>query len=122
DFHSRFKTYFLNRPRELLLPFQHLNAYNGRHSMFRKVQVALVSPLVLAWLACLYHVSSTPDRRPHQPPPSAIETSKQPESSTNAEFAAHVEQLKKNLPSAAFTILIQRPSAIIGDEPQKAAN
>ncbi len=88
--------------------------------MFRKVQVALVSPLVLAWLAFLYHLSSTPDRRPYQPPPSAIETSKQPESSTNAEFAAHVEQLKKKLPSADFTILIQPPFVVIGDEPAEA--
>src|SRR5438132_11611993 len=88
--------------------------------MFRKVQVALVSPLVLAWLAFLYHVSSTPDRRPHQPPPSPIETSKQPESSTTVEFAAHVEQLKKKLPSADFTVLIQRPFVVIGDEPAEA--
>src|SRR5437588_8316668 len=90
------------------------------HPMFRKIQIALVSPLVLAWLAFLYHLNSTPDRRPYQPPPSAIETSKQPESSTNAEFAAHVEQLKKKLPSADFTVLIQPPFVVIGDEPAEA--
>src|SRR5437879_5160089 len=88
--------------------------------MFRKVQIALVSPLVLAWLGLLYHLNSTPDRRPYQPPPSAIETSKQPESSTNAEFAAHIDQLKKKLPSADFTILIQPPFVVIGDEPAEA--
>ncbi|HKP39194.1 MAG TPA: hypothetical protein VJT71_20205 [Pyrinomonadaceae bacterium] len=36
---------------------------------------------------------------------------------TEADYAAHVEQLKKKLPSADFTIIIQPPFVIIGDEP-----
>src|SRR3989441_10931948 len=88
--------------------------------MFRNVEVALVSPLVPAGLSCLYHLTSTPDRRPYQPPPSATETSKQPKSSTKAKFAAHVDQLKKKLPPADFTILIQPPFVVIGDEPAEA--
>ena len=35
---------------------------------------------------------------------------------TYADFTAHVEQLKKKLPSADFTIIIQRPFVVIGDE------
>jgi hypothetical protein len=36
---------------------------------------------------------------------------------TDADFAAHVEQLKKKLPSADFTVIIQPPFVVIGDEP-----
>src|SRR5687767_15421348 len=32
-------------------------------------------------------------------------------------FAAHVEQLKKKLPSEDFTIIVQKPFVVIGDEP-----
>ncbi|HEY6045912.1 MAG TPA: hypothetical protein VIU65_04870 [Pyrinomonadaceae bacterium] len=36
---------------------------------------------------------------------------------TEADFAAHVEQLKKKLPSDDFTIVVQKPFVVIGDEP-----
>jgi hypothetical protein len=36
---------------------------------------------------------------------------------TDSVFAAHVEQLKKKLPSTDFTIVVQKPFVIIGDEP-----
>src|SRR5687767_3337146 len=36
---------------------------------------------------------------------------------TDAQFAAHVEQLKKKLPSEDFTIIVQKPFVVIGDEP-----
>ena len=36
---------------------------------------------------------------------------------TDADFAAHVEQLKKKLPSTDFTIIVQKPFVVIGDEP-----
>jgi hypothetical protein len=35
---------------------------------------------------------------------------------TEADFVAHVEQLKKKLPSADFTVIIQPPFVVIGDE------
>lgn len=35
---------------------------------------------------------------------------------TNADFATHVEQLKKKLPSSDFTIIVQPPFVVIGDE------
>lgn len=36
---------------------------------------------------------------------------------TDAEFGTHIEQLKKKLPSEDFTIVVQRPFVVIGDEP-----
>jgi hypothetical protein len=36
---------------------------------------------------------------------------------TEADFATHVEQLKKKLPSREFSIVIQRPFVVVGDEP-----
>ena len=35
---------------------------------------------------------------------------------TDADFAAHVDQLKKRLPSTDFTIVVQPPFVVIGDE------
>lgn len=39
---------------------------------------------------------------------------------TDADFARHVEQLKKKLPSNDFTIIVQRPFVVIGDEDPSA--
>ena len=36
---------------------------------------------------------------------------------TDADFAGHVDQLRKKLPSKEFSIVIQRPFVVIGDEP-----
>lgn len=35
---------------------------------------------------------------------------------TDADFARHVEQLKKKLPANEFTIIVQKPFVVIGDE------
>lgn len=35
---------------------------------------------------------------------------------TDADFTRHIEQLQKNLPSKEFSIVIQRPFVVIGDE------
>lgn len=39
---------------------------------------------------------------------------------TDADFASHVEQLKKKLPSKEFSIVVERPFVVIGDEPDAA--
>jgi hypothetical protein len=39
------------------------------------------------------------------------------ETFTDADFTRHVEQLKKKLPATNFTVVIQRPFVVIGDEP-----
>jgi hypothetical protein len=38
---------------------------------------------------------------------------------TEGQFAQHVTQIKKKLPSPAFSIVIQPPFVVIGDEPQQ---
>lgn len=48
----------------------------------------------------------------HPSPPSAVTLARD-----DSEFAAHVSQLKKKLPSAAFSIVVQPPFVVIGDEP-----
>jgi hypothetical protein len=42
------------------------------------------------------------------------------ESFTDADFTAHVAQLKKKLPSTDFTIIVEKPFVVIGDEPADA--
>lgn len=49
----------------------------------------------------------------------AATTLEEPEGTnfTDADFTAHIEQLKKKLPSSDFTIVVQKPFVVIGDEP-----
>lgn len=84
--------------------------------MFRKLQIALVAPLVFTWLVILYRANTTsPAHDSSAPNTAATETAAT--RSTDADFALHVEQLKKRLPSADFTIVVQPPFVVIGDEP-----
>jgi hypothetical protein len=46
----------------------------------------------------------------------ASEAAPLPASFTAADFTKHVEQLKKKLPEAGFTIVVQPPFVVIGDE------
>jgi hypothetical protein len=39
-----------------------------------------------------------------------------PEADVANDFAAHVEQLKKKVPSSDFSIIVQRPFVVVGDE------
>ena len=52
------------------------------------------------------------------PSPSASPT--QRASFSDADFVRHVEQIKKRLPATYFTVIIQRPFVVIGDEPPLA--
>src|SRR6185295_6680819 len=69
-------------------------------------------PLALAMLAVFFRANSPATAEPSKPTASAPAFG-----FTDAEFAAHVEQLKKKLPSADFTIIVQPPFVVIGDEP-----
>ena len=82
--------------------------------MIRKLQIALLVLLAVAVLLFLYRSSYSPALQPVPPNPSAIETPTARFS--DADFATHVEQLKKKLPSADFTIVIQPPFVVVGDE------
>ena len=85
--------------------------------MIRKLQIVLLASLAFAVVVFLYRLSSSSNQNHGQPNLSAIEASEQPGSFTDADFAKHVEHLKKKLPSADFTIVIQPPFVVIGDEP-----
>ena len=84
--------------------------------MIRKIQIALWIPLAFALLFVFFRSSSF-----HNPPPvpTVIDTTSSTRF-TDADFAAHVEKLKKKLPSRDFTIVIQPPFVVVGDEPAPA--
>jgi hypothetical protein len=49
--------------------------------------------------------------------PNTIKSTKIETGFTDADYAQHILKLKKKIPSSAFTILIQKPFVVIGDEP-----
>src|SRR6266567_3134226 len=87
--------------------------------MLRKIQIAILVPLALAITALLIlnHSSYSPIPLAVDSGTKVIETPTQPARFSDADFAAHVEQLKKKLPSTDFTIVIQPPFVVVGDEP-----
>jgi hypothetical protein len=85
--------------------------------MLKKYQILLVVPFALLGPALLYRLDPPPSRivQPsnetvREVSPTSLKTF------TDADFARHVEQLKKKLPSMGFTVIIQRPFVVIGDE------
>ncbi len=88
--------------------------------MFRKLQIVLVTPLILAWVLAIHRLNSPSPMSP-APLQSAVPPSSAPSSTVAAtDFDQHVERLKKKLPSSDFTIIVQRPFVVIGDEPAAA--
>jgi hypothetical protein len=77
--------------------------------MIRKIQIALWVPLAFALLVLFFRANSSPA-------PTAI-AFEAPARFSDADFAAHVDKLKKKLPSDDFNIIIQPPFVVIGDEP-----
>ena len=85
--------------------------------MIRKLQIALLLLLAVAVMSFLNRWSYSPAPPPVPPNPSANETPTRPARFSDTDFGAHVEQLKKRLPSTDFTIVIQPPFVVVGDEP-----
>jgi hypothetical protein len=87
------------------------------------VLFAPLALIVLALVPALYFSTrQTPgrqfDNRPQPASHALISSMKEAESKssfTDADFAGHVERLKKKLPGREFTIIIQRPFVVIGD-------
>src|SRR5215510_3847515 len=77
--------------------------------MVKKLQFGLFTVLavIVGWL--LYHRDLPPIPRAELP--AAVE-SRNPET----DYSRHVEQLKKRLPSSDFTIVVEPPFVVIGDE------
>jgi hypothetical protein len=82
--------------------------------MVRKFQILLLVTVVGLILITLArpHQNLPPQRYAKASPVRAV----QPETVSGDDFAAHVEQLKKKLPSADFSIIVQPPFVVVGDE------
>src|SRR5437660_5249664 len=89
--------------------------------MLRKLQIILVTPLILAWVLAIYGLNTQPQTLV-APLQSATTSPFAPSSTiaTDTDFDQHVEQLKKRLPSNDFTIMVQPPFVLIGDESPSA--
>src|SRR5687768_3035997 len=96
--------------------------------MIERVLFAFLSLFVGALVSVSSHLGPPTDERGTDTDPVAkLRTLTQPlpegeepsgtDSFTDADFATHVEQLKKKLPSEDFTIVVQKPFVVIGDEP-----
>jgi hypothetical protein len=87
-------------------------------SMIKKLQILLLVPLAVLLVALLYRLNPTPNKTNEQPRGTVVEASPAviPASFSDADFARHVEQLKKKLPGNEFTVVIQPPFVVIGDE------
>jgi len=85
--------------------------------MIRKLQFLLLLPLAIL-VAMLFRFSPSP-KNVDAPKQTNLELSTltTPVAFTDADFARHVDQLKKKLPSSDFTVIIQAPFVVIGDEP-----
>jgi hypothetical protein len=83
--------------------------------MIKRHQAFLLIPLTLFLLAILFSLSPHPNRiteDANTPHSRAVSS----ENLTDDDYARHVEQVKKKLPSNEFTVIIQRPFVVIGDE------
>lgn len=83
--------------------------------MIKRHQAFLVIPLALFISVMLYR-SSRSHPRLNRAPSAPQSTPAPPESFSEADFAKHVEQIKKKLPPGDFTVIIQRPFVVVGDE------
>ena len=82
-------------------------------------------PAILAvWQLALFYPGTFLSARSGLAPaltiPVASSTSSPRRTFTEADFASHVEQLKKKLPSKEFSIVVSRPFVVIGDESAEA--
>jgi len=85
--------------------------------MLKKHQVLLLVPLAALGPALLYRFDPTVRLvQPSSANVREISSSDSIETFSDADFARHVEQLKKKLPSSSFNVIIQRPFVVIGDE------
>jgi hypothetical protein len=86
--------------------------------MLRKSQILILATIAgLILTVLMWPLSRSAVREQSTAPAAEIKTT-QPESASADDFAAHVEQLKKKLPSNDFSIVVQRPFVVIGDEPE----
>ena len=84
--------------------------------MLRKLQ--LLTLAIVAGLILIVLLRSQPAQPVHDLSETAVAAAKsdQPELTTTNDFDAHVAELKKKLPSGDFSIIVQPPFVVVGDE------
>lgn len=91
--------------------------------MIKRHHILLLIPIVVlpVWLMLRLDTSIKTNLLHSTPSvPAAVHNPVAPEIAGEADFAQHVEKLRKKLPSTDFSIVIQRPFVVIGDEPVTA--
>ena len=90
--------------------------------MIKKKHIRIFIPLALLLiLACQGSRASKSNLQPKANDPGfpSILTDSTSGGFTEVDFARHVAELKKKLPSPEFSLVIQRPFVVVGDEPPK---
>jgi hypothetical protein len=90
--------------------------------MIKKKHIGIFIPLALLLiLACQGSRASKANLQPKANAPgfSSVRNDSTSGGFTEADFARHVANLKKKLPSPEFSLIIQRPFVVVGDEPPK---
>lgn len=87
--------------------------------MIKRHQILLLVPLAALLAVSLFRLNLSANQI--SPDRSIVEASRfaaaaTPEGLTDADFTRHVEQLKKKIPPTAFTVVVQPPFVVIGDE------
>ncbi|MDX6383276.1 MAG: hypothetical protein QOK48_849 [Blastocatellia bacterium] len=87
--------------------------------MIKRHQALLLVPLALFVAVMLYRSGASPTRfnRAANVSPASPAS---PETFSETDFAKHVDQIRKKLPSGDFTVIIQRPFVVVGDESPEA--
>jgi hypothetical protein len=88
--------------------------------MNTKIRIFIPLTLLLI-LACQGSRASRSNLKPKANAPgfSSVLTDSTSGGFTEADFSRHVVELKKKLPSPEFSVVIQRPFVVVGDEPPK---
>ncbi len=84
--------------------------------MIKRLTFLLLAGVSLAVLGLLYRLNSAPATLQTLSANEPAITVKSFAPSQDPDFARHVDELKKKLPSAEFSIIIQPPFVVIGDE------
>jgi hypothetical protein len=83
-----------------------------------QITLACVATMLLLALSCT-RLPTTKSSQATQAAAVIQPDSIPPNSFTKADYDKHVAELKKRLPSAAFSIVIQPPFVVVGDEPEQ---
>lgn len=92
-----------------------------KSSLIKNIQLTLLIPLFVVGLGVLNELHSGPNPTAEANKPISSQAAIAPgPTESDTDFARHVEQLKKKLPSSDFTIIVQPPFVVVGDESEDA--